>query len=300
MEPTLDGIKIPKIILGSLNETSLLNSTDQDLINSLNRDGYLLIRNLINPKQIEKAKNEVFFHLKEVDEVLEPYESGIYSGRSKRDQIHNDRGRFWKSVSSGKLLRKITNGKVLRDFHSRLFKCPAIGFDFIFLRAVAAGKFTHMHCDSGFFTRMTKKILTCWISFTEINIDKGPLFIIEGSHEFTDIKKTFQDFDVVLHKDKKASIDVHPVDFAKQKKSRLLTTNFHPGDVLIFGMFTLHGTFENQARDNCIRLTCDVRFQPNTEPKDPRYFGKNPCGTTGFGYGELNSAKPLNEDWHIR
>ena len=35
-------------------------------------------------------------------------------------------------------------------------------------------------------------------------------------------------------------------------------------------------------------------------PKDPRYFGVNPGGTTGAGYGELNSARPLNEDWHIR
>ena len=43
-----------------------------------------------------------------------------------------------------------------------------------------------------------------------------------------------------------------------------------------------------------------VRYQPIAEPKDSRYFGKNPGGTTGSGYGELNSARPLNEDWHIR
>jgi hypothetical protein len=62
----------------------------------------------------------------------------------------------------------------------------------------------------------------------------------------------------------------------------------------------VHGTFENHSKDNKIRLTCDIRFQPTNEPKDPRYFGSNPGGTTGGGYGELNSARPLNEDWHIR
>ena len=65
-------------------------------------------------------------------------------------------------------------------------------------------------------------------------------------------------------------------------------------------MYTIHGTFENYAKDNKIRLTCDIRFQPNNELRDPRYFGLNPSGTTGAGYGELNSARPLNEDWHVR
>ena len=65
-------------------------------------------------------------------------------------------------------------------------------------------------------------------------------------------------------------------------------------------MYTVHGTLENHSKDNKIRLTCDIRFQPKNEPKDPRYFGANPGGTTGAGYGELNSARPLNEDWHIR
>ena len=31
-----------------------------------------------------------------------------------------------------------------------------------------------------------------------------------------------------------------------------------------------------------------------------RYFGADPGGTTGAGYGELNGAKPLTEPWHIR
>ena len=59
-------------------------------------------------------------------------------------------------------------------------------------------------------------------------------------------------------------------------------------------------TFENYAKDKKIRLTCDIRFQPNNELRDPRYFGPKPTGTTGAGYGELNSARPLNEDWHVR
>ncbi|MAJ14593.1 MAG: hypothetical protein CMN44_06470, partial [SAR116 cluster bacterium] len=119
-------------------------------------------------------------------------------------------------------------------------------------------------------------------------------------HKFEDIKSKFLNFDVAIHKDKKAMIDVDTIKFAEDRNSKILTANFQPGDALIFGMHTLHGTFQNYAKDNKIRLTCDVRFQPKNEPKDPRYFGLNPGGTTGAGYGELNSARPLNENWHNR
>ncbi|MDC0228183.1 phytanoyl-CoA dioxygenase family protein, partial [Alphaproteobacteria bacterium] len=206
----------------------------------------------------------------------------------------------WKNLSNTKSLRQITNGFNLKNVFTKIFGTASVGFDFIFLRAVASGKFTHMHCDAGFFTRKTQKVLTCWLVFTDISFDKGPLFIIEGSHKLKEIKNKYKNFDVDLHKDLKATIETHPVEFAKERNTRILTAKFKPGDALIFGMYTVHGTFENHAKDKKIRLTCDIRFQPENEPKDPRYFGYRPTGTTGAGYAELNSARPLNEDWHIR
>ena len=222
------------------------------------------------------------------------------NGRRTDQPAYDNRGQFWESVSSIKSLRQITNGEILQNIFSRIFGSPSIGMDFIFLRPVAGGKFTHMHCDAGFFTRATKKILTCWLVFTDITFDKGPLYIIKDSHRFEDIRKRFVDFDVDNHKAKKATIDTHPIMFAEERNSKILTAEFKPGDVLIFGMYTVHGTFDNHAKNNKIRLTCDLRFQPKNEPKDPRYFGPKPGGTTGAGYGELNSARPLNEDWHSR
>jgi hypothetical protein len=84
----------------------------------------------------------------------------------------------------------------------------------------------------------------------------------------------------------------------------LLTATFEPGDVLLFGMFLVHGAFDHtggtEGRSACVRISCDVRWQPASEPRDPRYFGADPGGTFGGGYGELNGAKPLNVDWHQR
>ena len=255
---------------------------------------------MIDTREIQAARNAVFKQLKDVDELEDPYEEGIFSHRSRRDELYKDRGEFWEMVSNGELLRKVSNGPTLQKIASKIFGSPAVGFDYLFLRAVPRGRFTHLHCDSGFFTRFTKKVLTCWIAFTDITLDKGPLFVIEGSHKFMDIRKNFDNFDVVFNKEQKASIDEDPVSFANKRNAKLLTTNFKPGDVLIFGMHTLHGAFENHATDDRIRLTCDIRYQPISEPRDPRYFGVSPKGTTGAGYGELNGARPLTEDWHVR
>ena len=300
MDALINGIKVPNSLLGELKDTNLINTTDEKLRQSLNDNGYLFLRNVIEKNDITKARNDIFEKLKNVDELEDPFTEGIWSGRSKRDELHKNRGVFWENVSNTKSLRKITNGNNLKSVFSRIFGISSIGFDFIFLRAASRGKFTHMHCDAGFFTRKTQKILTCWLVFTDITIDKGPLFIIEGSHKFSDIKTKYKGFDVDIHKHMKATIDTNPITFAQERNTKILTTQFNPGDVLIFGMYTVHGTFENYANDKKIRLTCDIRFQPNNELKDPRYFGRKPTGTTGAGYGELNSARPLNEDWHIR
>ena len=300
MDALINGVNVPNSLLSELKETNLKNTTDEKLRQSLNENGYLLLKNVIEKNDITKARNDIFEKLKNVDELEDPFTEGIWSGRSKRDELHKNRGVFWENVSNTKSLRKITNGNNLKSVFSRIFGISSIGFDFIFLRAVSGGKFTHMHCDAGFFTRKTQKVLTCWLVFTDITIDKGPLFIIEGSHKFSDIKNKYKGFDVDIHKHMKATIDTDPIAFAQQRNSKLLTAQFHPGDALIFGMYTVHGTFENHAKDNKIRLTCDIRFQPNNELRDPRYFGLKPTGTTGAGYGELNSARPLNEDWHIR
>ena len=300
MDALINGVNVPNSLLGELKDTNLKNATDEKLRQSLNDNGYLFLRNVIEKNDITKARNDIFEKLKNVDELEDPFTEGIWSGRSRRDELHKDRGVFWEDVSNTESLRKITNGNNLKNVFSRIFGISSIGFDFIFLRAVSEGKFTHMHCDAGFFTRKTQKVLTCWLVFTDITIDKGPLFIIEGSHKFSDIKTKYEGFDVDIHKHMKATIDTNPITFAQERNTKILTTQFNPGDALIFGMYTVHGTFENYANDKKIRLTCDIRFQPNNELKDPRYFGRKPTGTTGAGYGELNSARPLNEDWHVR
>ena len=87
---------------------------------------------------------------------------------------------------------------------------------------------------------------------------------------------------------------------ARRYKTRLLTADFQAGDIALFGMATMHGSLDNCSPIGRVRVSCDVRYQPAADPRDERYYGPNPAGTTGIGYAELNGAKPLTEDWHTR
>ena len=296
----LDGRVIPPELLGPLTETPSPLPDGETLRGGLERDGYLLLRGLIDPAEIKAAREEVFARLGDVGEISRPTVEGVFSGQSNRDALYEDRGVFWQSVSEGPALRRVTHGAALTNAMTTAFGEPAMGFDYLFVRPVPGGRFTHMHCDAGFFARATGRVLTCWIAYTDIDLDRGPLFVVENSHTFQDVREKFCGFDVVRNSDRKASIDDHPADFARGRGTRLLTAHFRPGDVLVFGMYTVHGALEHHASDNRIRLTTDIRYQPTSEAKDPRYFGPNPGGTTGAGYGELNGARPLTEDWHIR
>ena len=97
-----------------------------------------------------------------------------------------------------------------------------------------------------------------------------------------------------------STLGLDAIDFAQRRGTRLLTADFKAGDVLVFGMYLAHGSLDHHDESGMVRVSCDVRWQPTRLPIDERYFGKTPAGTTGAGYGELNGAKPLNVDWHVR
>jgi ectoine hydroxylase-related dioxygenase (phytanoyl-CoA dioxygenase family) len=133
-----------------------------------------------------------------------------------------------------------------------------------------------------------------------VPIEQGPLAIVEGSHRFDDLVAATRKADVVGEPYKRAALTDQLVDFARSRGARLLTIDFEPGDVLIFGMTTFHAGLDNHTPDAAIRLSFDLRIQAADAPRDERYFGADPIGITGRGYAELNGARPLGQPWHQR
>jgi len=294
------GQTIPEQYLAPLRESADIIDDSKALQQRLQDDGYIYLRGFFDRADSMAARRDIFARLAAVGEILEPVVNGIFSGASQRRELIDDLGAFWRSVSETWTLRRLSHGQQLHGLMGQLLDGTARVQDFIFLRPAGPGRSTHIHCDAPFFTRTTKHVATAWIALGDVPLRMGPLFIIEGSHRYQDMIDYYRGFDVVLDTSRKAARSETPLEFASERGTRLLSGDFTAGDIVIFNMFLLHGALDNVSTDNEVRLSCDVRYQLASAPLDPRYFGPDPSGTTGAGYGELVGAKAMTEDWHIR
>lgn len=286
--------------LGSLRDSAAVVDDAGELLRRMDEDGYIYLRSFFDHDEVMAARRDIFTQLASVDEIAEPVLDGIFTGKSTRDDKQPDRGKFWRAVSETWTLRRLSHGRQLHNLMDVVLQQSSRVQDYIFLRPAGPGKHTHIHCDAPFFTRTTDQVATAWIALGDVPSHMGPLFIVENSHRFDDIVQQFRGIDVSADTSPKTSLDMSPLAFAESRNTRLLTTDFTAGDVLIFGMYLLHGALDNVSTDNRVRLSCDVRYQIASAELDPRYFGSDPTGTTGASYGELVGAKAMTEEWHQR
>ena len=296
----MQGRTVPAKVLGTLAETVPSPKTGTDLKDRLAADGYVLVRGAIERNDIIAAREEVFDRLAEVDEIRRPAVEGISTGKSRRVELVGDLGAFWKSVSEGPKLRRVSHGERAQSIMSVVLGEKPRPHDYMFLRPSVSGRATRLHYDLPFFARGSNRILTAWTALGDIPVSEGPLVIVEGSHHFSDLIEPIRQIDYDSKDSPQVQLMQEPIEFVERRQTRLLTTDFKAGDLVVFSMTTLHGTLDNRSSIGRTRLSCDVRWQPAADPIDERYFGPNPAGTTGAGYAELNGAKPLTKDWHSR
>ncbi|MBI1779605.1 MAG: phytanoyl-CoA dioxygenase family protein [Proteobacteria bacterium] len=293
------GKPVPDQMVQALADSSGLIADPPALRQRFQDDGYLFLKGALDRDEVLAARAEILARLTEVGEVV-PGSDGVFTGTSRRKEIVGDLGRFWKSVSEGENLRRVSHGPGLKRVLERLIGAPARPQDYLFLRAGVVGRATGLHYDYPFFTRAHDQVYTVWVPIGDVPVADGPLVVVEGSNRFRDLIDPMIGFDVVKDTSRKADLGEDPVALAMSRGTRLRTADFEAGDIALFGMFTAHGSFDNHSPENRVRLSCDVRWQPADLPVDARYFGPDPAGTTGAGYAELNGAKPLDQPWHIR
>lgn len=201
-------------------------------------------------------------------------------------------------------MRAVTHGMTLRNVLETVLGEPARPHDLLYLRPTPAGCSTNLHYDYPFFAGRSQRIHTAWLPLGDVPISDGPLAIVEGSNRFDDLIDPLRahDFaaqhsnDTVQEAAYDAVNQADPITFVRERGTRILSTDFRAGDLFVFGGFTLHGSLDNCSPAGRVRLSCDVRYQPAADPSDDeRYFGPDPRGSKGGGYGDMRAAKPLTE-----
>ena len=294
------GTVLAEDVRGELLESSELRDDPHRLRERLAGEGYLFLRGVVDREIVLAAREEVFGRLAGVGEIESPAVEGIATGSSQRREREPDLGAFWRSVSQGVLLRSASHGTQMQAVMDQLLGEPAQAHDYIFLRPGVVGRSTSLHYDHPFFARGSDRVYTAWLALGDIPIEEGPLMLLEGSSRYADLIEQVRGIDYDSAKSPTVQVLSDTVEFARQRGSRLLASPFAAGDLIVFDMFTMHGSLDNHSPRGRVRLSCDVRWQPASDPLDPRYQGEDPPGTTGAGYGELNGAKPLDVPWHTR
>ncbi len=299
-ECLINSQSVPEEFVGELRDSSDVLEDGAEICKRIEEDGFVFLRSALDTGEVLSAREEVLERLVAVEEIRPPAVEGIATGKSRRKEMAGDLGTFWQSVCEGPLLRQVTHGEMIRSVLDKIFSEPSVGQDYIFLRIGVSGRITPLHYDRPFFARGSNRIVTTWFPLGDVPVSLGPLMVIEGSNQFSDLIGDSKEIDYHSKYSPRVTLDGDTVALLKERRTRILTADFKAGDMVIFGMKTLHGSLDNNSPEDRVRVSVDVRYQPSADPKDERYFGSNPGGTTGVGYGELNGAKPLTEPWHIR
>jgi ectoine hydroxylase-related dioxygenase (phytanoyl-CoA dioxygenase family) len=291
------GGRIPDHLVRELPDRAPLLADIEKLRAVIAEEGYALLRNVLPVEDVLAARAEVAAKLASVGEFKEPSIEGIVTGVSKRAEMHPDLGAFWKDASEGEKLRNVTHGKKMREILSAIHGAPAIGHDLVYLRVAAPGRALDMHYDYPFFAKGTPDLYTVWTPLGDVPVTDGPLFIIDKSNTYRDLIDDVVVAGETASVTRKLAYDQPAYMFAEERGTSIMCADMRAGDIIVFNLFTAHGSLDNCSRINRARMSCDVRYQRADAPKDPRYFGIDPVGYNGRGYADLNGSKPLTSSW---
>jgi hypothetical protein len=264
------------------------------LAQRMEEDGYVYLPGALPLDEVKEARWDVLRALRD-EGALDP-EKDWTEGWAKpglsmafRPDLANGRPPVQRLVYSDRmmsLMEEILGGK-------------ARHYDYTWLRAMAPGMSTPPHYDIVYMGRGTHRVLTAWTPLSQVPMGHGGLIILEGSHRLEQLKATYGALDVdevCANKEGKmrmndlgyhgyGALAASPQAVADQFDLRWLTADFSMGDLLIFSMFTLHGSADNHSP--FIRLSTDSRCQLASEPVDERWVGESPMGHGGKATKEM-------------
>lgn len=256
--------------LGFLRDSTPLRGDMEALRARMEEDGYLLLRRFHDPEKVKLARQVVLENLDATGQIDRNYplmEGVIAPG---------GRGKFLggsKAITHSPEFLALVEAPELMQFFSEFLKGPSLTYNYKWLRVVGTGDFTGAHYDIVYMGRGTQRVYTVWTPLGDIPFEMGPLAVLAGSHRWERVKKTYGQMDV--DRDNIAGwFSTDPIELVNQYGGQWLTTEFEMGDALIFGMFTMHGSLNNETQR--FRLSCDTRYQHAEEPVDERWVGENP------------------------
>ena len=267
---------------GELRDSNALLGDVAALQAQYQEDGYVLLRSYLDRDRVLATRRELVEKLDSVGLIdrRHPLMDAIHSG-SNAQLAQTDRNAYAKDLRSGPALREVVRRGRIMEFYQEFLGGEVRTLDYIWVRNVRVGAATGCHFDWVYMGRGTRNLYTTWIPMGDVLLEEGPLAVLEGSHRLAELQESYGAIDVDRDKNHGytggwLTKDVTSVQ--ARYGGRWLTSEFRAGDMLLFGMFTLHCSLDNKSPVNRIRLSTDTRYQLASEPADERWTGAEPFG----------------------
>lgn len=253
------------------------------------QDGYLLLRGLQKPKTVLAARRTVLTYLKQrgcLDPKAALMDGLIDTSKGPRGGFKGDpnpREDGAPLVLSPGITGMVESPEII-GFFERFLGGPILPFKHRWMRIAGTGGGTAMHYDIVYMSRGTTNVRTVWCPMGDVPYELGGLALCVGSHRWDELKNTYGKADVDVDRGPADSFRQNtPLEVARKYGGQWRTTSYSAGDVLIFGMYTLHAPLTNQT--NRFRLSTDTRYQLVSDPADERWMSDGHVERSFIGGG---------------
>jgi hypothetical protein len=283
-----NGEELEAAHVGWLRDSNDILTDPAALRERMANDGYLFLPGLLNREDVLAARKTVCERLAAmgaIDAVNHPLTDAVAVPENvpgfAPDKLADGNPELMKVLYSGPLM----------EFFDGFFGEMAMHYDFTWFRSVKPGHGTRSHCDVVYMGRgETERLFTAWTPIGDIDFVQGGLIILEGSNKNVRLKKTYGSMDIDSYCENKpdakawgkawgtgGQLNGNPNQLRKSitgPDGRWLTTEYRAGDVLIFSVFTVHASLDNQSKH--VRMSSDSRYQPKSGVADNRWMGPHP------------------------
>ncbi|MGA8125732.1 MAG: phytanoyl-CoA dioxygenase family protein [Mycobacterium sp.] len=281
------GIRIGAEASGPMRSSRFTADKAGALHERLHEDGYLLLRGLLAVEDVLGVRRHLLVELSNqgfLDASRSVDEAVLASGSGFAADKFGERAAPVHEPAFERLLRR----GALPAFFESFLGGPVRNLDRTILRARAGDQWsaTYPHCDSVFMGRGTTDLYTAWIPLGEIGYALGGLAVLEGSHRSGSVLERYASRDVdEFCANRPAEAEMartgqrpwdgkfasDPAAAQAQLGGRWVTAHYQPGDAVIFPLYTIHASTDNQT--DRIRLSLDTRYQRADQPVDQRWVG---------------------------
>lgn len=250
--------------MDDLLSSSELVDSPRGLRAAMRRDGYVLIRGLLDPAQVAAARNSVVGCLAKAEWVDE-------DGALKNPELASEDSPAYRAALATAPFNRIPYLPELRRLMTVVLGDSVFTYPSKILRAsppqrykTESGRYAHQ--DFAFWG--VNDMMTSWVPLMDVPEPLGGLALRPGSHLGPPV----------------------PLRLMEPEEGGWATTDYRAGDVLVFHCLTAHAALPNTLDQ--LRLSGDFRWQRSEEPVSRELI----FGSFG-GERELFADQLANEPW---